>query len=54
LSDVVSFHNYSAPQDFEKRVAWLQAYNRPIFCTEYMARGKQEYVPGDTAHREGT
>jgi hypothetical protein len=37
-SDVISFHNYSAPEEFEKRVRWLQTYNRPILCTEYMAR----------------
>ena len=38
LSDVVSFHSYDPPEEFEKRVKWLQAYNRPILCTEYMAR----------------
>jgi len=38
LSDVISFHNYDSPEEFEKRVRWLQAYNRPILCTEYMAR----------------
>jgi hypothetical protein len=37
-SDVISFHNYSGPEEFEKRVRWLQAYNRPVLCTEYMAR----------------
>jgi hypothetical protein len=37
-SDFISFHNYSDAADFEKRVQWLQAYKRPIFCTEYMAR----------------
>jgi hypothetical protein len=37
-SDVISFHNYSGPEEFEKRVKWLQAYKRPILCTEYMAR----------------
>ncbi|MGH9504620.1 MAG: 1,4-beta-xylanase, partial [Terriglobales bacterium] len=37
-SDVISFHNYSWPEDFEKRVAWLEGYHRPILCTEYMAR----------------
>jgi len=37
-SDVISFHSYSSPDEFEKRIKWLQAYNRPIFCTEYMAR----------------
>jgi hypothetical protein len=38
-SDVISFHNYDGPEEFEKRVRWLQAYHRPILCTEYMARG---------------
>jgi Cellulase (glycosyl hydrolase family 5) len=37
-SDVISFHNYSQPEDFEKRVGWLERYHRPILCTEYMAR----------------
>ena len=37
-SDVVSFHNYSWPEDFENRVEWLKSYHRPIVCTEYMAR----------------
>ena len=39
LSDVVSFHNYDGPDEFEKRVKWLTRYNRPLLCTEYMARG---------------
>lgn len=39
LSDVVSFHNYDPPAEFEKRVRQLQRYERPLFCTEYMARG---------------
>ena len=46
LSDVVSFHNYNAPEDFEQRVSWLEAYNRPIFCTEYMARGNKSTFQG--------
>ena len=37
-SDMISFHNYGPPEEFEKRIEWLQAYKRPIFCTEYMAR----------------
>ena len=37
-SDVVSFHNYDKPEEFEKRVVWLEALHRPILCTEYMAR----------------
>lgn len=38
-SDIISFHNYNQPEDFEKRVKWLMAFNRPLLCTEYMARG---------------
>ena len=37
-SDVISFHNYGPPDDFEMHVKWLQAWKRPILCTEYMAR----------------
>ena len=35
---MISFHNYDGPAEFEKRVLWLQAWKRPILCTEYMAR----------------
>ena len=38
-SDVITFHNYSWPEDFEARVKTLQALGRPLICTEYMARG---------------
>ena len=38
-SDVLSFHNYGWPEDFEKHVVWLERYHRPLICTEYMARG---------------
>ena len=38
-SDIISFHNYGWPEEFEQRVLWLQRYHRPLFCTEYMARG---------------
>jgi hypothetical protein len=37
-SDVISFHNYSWPEDFEQHVRWLETYHRPILCTEFMAR----------------
>ncbi len=39
FSDVISFHSYESPVVFEKRVLSLQHYQRPIVCTEYMARG---------------
>lgn len=38
-SDIITFHNYSWPEDFEARVHDLEQYHRPIICTEYMARG---------------
>jgi hypothetical protein len=37
-SDIITFHNYDSPEEFEKRIKWLQRYERPILCTEYMAR----------------
>lgn len=37
-SDIISFHSYDKPEEFEKRVKWLQQWKRPILCTEYMAR----------------
>jgi hypothetical protein len=38
-SDIITFHNYGWPEDFERRIQELQQYHRPIMCTEYMARG---------------
>ncbi len=37
-SDFITFHSYDPAADFETRVKFLQKYNRPIVCTEYMAR----------------
>jgi hypothetical protein len=37
-SDVISFHNYGKLEDLKKCVENLRRYNRPILCTEYMAR----------------
>jgi len=37
-SDVITFHNYTWPEYFKKQVEWLKKYNRPVICTEYMAR----------------
>jgi len=46
MSDVISFHNYDKPEEFEKRVQWLQQYRRPLICTEYMARGNGSTFQG--------
>jgi len=37
-SDVITFHNYSTPQEFETKIKELQRYGKPMICTEYMAR----------------
>lgn len=46
LSDVITFHNYDSPTEFEKRINWLKRYNRPLICTEYMARGNGSFFFG--------
>lgn len=37
-SDFITFHTYEPAEDFEKRIVLLQKFNRPLMCTEYMAR----------------
>lgn len=37
-SDVISFHAYEGPEVMLERIEALERYNRPLFCTEYMAR----------------
>jgi len=46
LSDVITFHNYDSPTELEKRIRWLKRYNRPLICTEYMARGNGSFFMG--------
>ncbi len=41
LSDFLTFHCYDEPATFEKYVALLKKYDRPIICTEYLARGNK-------------
>lgn len=38
-SDILSFHDYRWPEDFEANIKALQVYGRPIWATEYLARG---------------
>jgi hypothetical protein len=45
-SDIISFHSYDKPDEFEKRVEWLKLWKRPIFCTEYMARANGSTFEG--------
>lgn len=37
-SDVISFHSYAPLEEMKQAVQNLRRYNRPLFCTEYMAR----------------
>jgi len=46
MSDVISFHSYDKPEEFERRVLSLQQYHRPVICTEYMARGNGSTFQG--------
>lgn len=46
LSDVITFHNYDSPTELEKRIKWLKRYNRPLICSEYMARGNGSFFMG--------
>lgn len=45
-SDVISFHDYSWPETFEKRAKQVLSYGRPVLCTEYMARGNGSTFDG--------
>lgn len=38
-SDIISFHCYEGQKGMEERILSLKAYNRPLICSEYMARG---------------
>lgn len=41
LSDIISYHNYNDATSFEQSVKLLSSYNRPLLCTEYLARGNK-------------
>ena len=45
-SDVISFHNYGWPEEFEARILSLNPLGRPLICTEYMARGNGSTFDG--------
>lgn len=45
-SDVITFHSYAAPAEFEARIAELAPLGRPILCTEYMARPLGSTIQG--------
>ena len=45
-ADVVTFHSYGKPAEFESRVSELSSLGRPILCTEYLARPLGSTVEG--------
>ena len=45
-SDVITFHNYGWPEEFEARILELKPLGRPLICTEYMARGNGSTFDG--------
>lgn len=45
-SEVMSFHDYNWPEQFERRARQMTSYGRPVLCTEYMARGNGSTFDG--------
>ncbi len=37
-SDIITYHNYNGPEKHKAVIDTLKKYNRPLVCTEYMAR----------------
>jgi hypothetical protein len=55
--DIVSFHCYGNNEDMERRIAELKQFDRPLLCTEYMARHQgstfEEILPLLKKHQVG-
>jgi hypothetical protein len=45
-SDVLSFHNYQEPGEFQRHLLALMRYQRPIILSEYLARSFGSTVEG--------
>jgi hypothetical protein len=45
-SDVITFHSYGKPAEFEAKIDELSSLGRPILCTEYLARPLGNTVGG--------
>ena len=44
-SDIISFHCYGNAKALDTVIKKLEKYNRPLFCTEYMARPASTFNP---------
>jgi hypothetical protein len=42
-TDIITFHDYSSANDIKIEIDKLRKYNRPIICTEYMARPESTF-----------
>ncbi len=38
LSDVITFHGYDRPKEFQQKIRICRQYDRPILCTEWLMR----------------
>ena len=45
-SDVITFHSYGKPAEFDARITELASWQRPILCTEWLARPMGSTVEG--------
>ena len=48
-SDVISFHDYHWPEVFNSKISRLVQFARPVWCTEYLARGAGSTFEGSLA-----
>ena len=53
-SDIITYHNYSDEANHQKMIDSLKLYNRPLVCTEYMARRNNSLFSTYNADSEGT
>lgn len=42
-SDIITYHNYESPEKHRAAIDTLKLFNRPMVCTEYMARRNNSY-----------
>lgn len=43
-SDVITFHHYETPESLREAIAALRAHDRPLICSEWMARTRGSLV----------
>ena len=53
-SDIITYHNYENPEKHQAAIDTLKKYNRPMVCTEYMARRNNSLFTQHYAYAEST